>query len=542
MLEQFFQGLTEVLKPETLGIMLIGMVIGYAVGILPGLGGAVTLALMLPFTFAMTPIQAFAFLLGMLSVTATAGDITCVLFGVPGEATTAATVVDGHPMAKRGEAGRALGAVLTSSMVGALIGAFALALVVPVIRPVVLAFQSPEFFMLTVLGIAFVAALSGGAVLKGLIAGGLGFLLSMVGLDQQTGIQRATFGHLELWDGIGLVPVTIGLFGIPEVVDLAVRGTSIAGERARQLGGVLQGVLDTFRYWWLTVRSSILGAIVGVIPGLGGSVAQWLAYAHAVQTSPRVSGGRRFSEGRIEGVLGPGAANNSKEGGNLILTVAFGVPGSVSMAILLGAFLIKGLVPGPDMLDKNVVLTFSMVWTIVIANIICVAVSLLFINQLVKITYLRGSLIIPFILFLVYFGAYVEKNAVFDVGLVLLFGAIGWVMVQTSWPRPPLILGLVLGRLTERYLFLSVNRYDWDWLTRPWVILFGIAILAVIGFSIYREIRGKAGIEQEAEAAAVGGLEPTDTERYVGDGVIERAEAEPAPQSPGRESSDAPQR
>src|SRR5207249_6160778 len=180
MLDAFFQALGEVLKPETLAIMLVGMVIGYAVGILPGLGGAVTLAIMLPYTFPMTPVNAFAFLLGMLSVTATTGDITSVLFGVPGEATTAATVVDGHPMAKRGEAGRALGAVLMSSLVGALIGAFALALVVPVIRPVVLAFQSPEFFMLTLLGIAFVASLSGGQVLKGLIAGGIGFLLSMV--------------------------------------------------------------------------------------------------------------------------------------------------------------------------------------------------------------------------------------------------------------------------------------------------------------------------------------------------------------------------
>jgi len=554
MLEQFFQGLTEVLKPETLAVMLLGMAIGYAVGILPGLGGAVTLALMLPFTFTMPPINAFAFLLGMLSVTATAGDITSVLFGVPGEATTAATVVDGHPMAKRGEAGRALGAALMSSMVGALIGAFALALVIPVIRPVVLAFGSPEFFMLTLLGIAFVAALSGGQVLKGLIAGGLGFLLSMIGLDQQTGIQRATFGQLELWDGIGLVAITIGLFGIPEVVDLAVRGTSIAGERAQRLGGVMEGVRDTFRHWWLTIRSSVLGAVIGVVPGLGGAVAQWVAYAHAVQTSPRTDEhGRRFSEGRIEGVLGPGAANNSKEGGNLILTVAFGVPGSVSMAILLGAFLIKGLQPGPDMLDKNVVLTFSMVWTIVIANIVTVAISLLFINQLVKITYLRGSLVIPFILFLVYFGAYAEKNAMFDVGLVLLFGALGWVMVQTSWPRPPLILGLVLGRLTERYLFLSVNRYDWEWLARPWVIVFFVAISAVIVYSIWREVSGKKPIEAEAEASVLGALEPVsvgadgedggDGHGADGlDGVGRPPPAEPTPERVSPGPRDAPQR
>ena len=224
-----------------------------------------------------------------------------------------------------------------------------------------------------------------------------------------------------------------------------------------------------------------------MVPGLGGAVAQWIAYAHAVQTTGRPS--HPFGQGAIEGVLGPGAANNSKEGGNLILTVAFGVPGSVSMAILLGAFLIKGLVPGPDMLDKNVVLTFSVVWIIVITNIITVAISLLFINQLVKITYVRGALMIPFILFLVFFGAYAEKNALFDVGLVLIFGGLGWVMVQTDWPRPPMILGLVLGRLTERYLFLSVNRYDMEWLTRPLVIVFFVAILAVIAFSVWQQMR-----------------------------------------------------
>src|SRR5688500_12260729 len=209
MLEQFFQGLTEVLKPETLAIMMLGMAVGYAVGILPGLGGAVTLALMLPFTFTMTPINAFAFLLGMLSVTATTGDITSVLFGVPGETTTAATIVDGHPMAKKGEAGRALGAALMSSLVGAIFGALVLATAIPVVRPIVLSFGSPEFFVIAILGISFIAALSGSSRLRGLIMGGLGLLLGTVGLDPISGIQRYAFDQLFLWDGIGLVPATI---------------------------------------------------------------------------------------------------------------------------------------------------------------------------------------------------------------------------------------------------------------------------------------------------------------------------------------------
>jgi TctA family transporter len=484
MLDAFVQGFLQVFTWPAFGLLLLGMVVGFAVGILPGLGGAVTVALLLPFTFTMTPLQAFAFLLSMLSVTATAGDITSVLFGVPGEATTAATVVDGYPLARQGEAGRALGAALFSSLIGALVGAFALAALVPIVRPLVLSFGSPEFFMLTLLGITFVAALSGEEVLKGLIAGGLGFLLSMIGLDQQTGIQRATFGRLELWDGIGLVAVTIGLFAIPEMIDLATGGGSIARERTGKVGGVLQGVRDTLQHWILTLRCSLLGTAVGIVPGLGGAVSQWLAYAHAVQSSPNRE---RFGHGAIEGVIGPGAANNSKEGGNLIITVVFGVPATVSMAILLGAFLIQGITPGPDMLDpdKHLKLTFSMVWFIVITNVITVLISLLFINQLVKVTYIRGTLVIPFILFLVFFGAYAEKNTLFDIMLVLIFGALGWVMVQTNWPRPPLILGLVLGRLTERYLFLSVNRYGAEWLARPLVILFALAIIGVLAYSIW---------------------------------------------------------
>src|ERR671939_685628 len=258
MFDAFVYGLVSVFQWPAFGLMLLGLAIGFAVGILRGLGGAVTLALMLPFTFAMTPVEAFAFLLGMLSVTATTGDITSVLFGVPGEATTAATILDGYPMTKRGEAGRALGAALMSSLVAALIGAFALAAIIPIVQPLVLSLGTPEFFMLAMLGIAFVASLSGGAVRRGLIAGGLGLLLSLVGLDPQSGTQRYTFGMLYFWDGISLIPVAVGLFAIPEIVELAVKGTSIADRRVGQLGGVWQGVKDTFAYWGITVRCSLL--------------------------------------------------------------------------------------------------------------------------------------------------------------------------------------------------------------------------------------------------------------------------------------------
>ncbi len=268
MIHAFLAGFYQIFTWSTFSLMLLGVVIGFIVGILPGLGGPTTLALMLPFIVKMKAVEAFAFLLGMTAVVNTTGDITSILFGVPGEPTTAATIVDGHPMAKKGEAGRALGAVLMSSLIGAIFGGFALALAIPVVRPLVLTFGSPEFLMLALLGITFVASLSGENLLKGMIAGGLGLFLATVGLCPMTSVQRYTFGQIFLWDGIVLVPITIGFFAIPEIIDLAVQGSSIAREKVGELGGVMEGVKDTFRHWWLVIRCSAIGTCTAIIPGM----------------------------------------------------------------------------------------------------------------------------------------------------------------------------------------------------------------------------------------------------------------------------------
>jgi TctA family transporter len=495
-------GLFQVFNWSTFSLMMVGIVVGFVVGILPGLGGPTAMALMLPFIFKMSAVEAFAFLLGMTAVTATTGDITSVLFGVPGEPTTASTIVDGHAMARNGEAGRALGAVLMSSLVGAIFAAVALAIAVPIIRPLVLSFGSPEFFMLSLLGITFVASLSGEDQLKGIISGGIGLMLATIGLDPISGIQRYTFNQLFLWDGIGLVPITIGFYAIPETIELAVLGTSIATQEVQKLGGVMQGVKDTFRHWWLVIRCSALGTFTAIIPGMGAATTQWLAYAHAVQSSPNKE---RFGKGAVEGVLGPGAANNSTLGGSLITTIAFGVPASVIMAILLGAFIIQGIVPGPDMLipppKGKLDLTFSFVWVIIISNVITVAVCFLFLNPLAKITQVRGSLIIPWVLLLIYLGAFAEKNAFEDMLVVLFFGFLGWIMEKLEWPRPPVLLGLVLGPLAENRLFLSSDNYGMSWLTRPAVI--GIFIVTFIGvvYPILKKRREAKAIQSTTTSA-----------------------------------------
>jgi TctA family transporter len=363
----------------------------------------------------------------------------------------------------------------------------------------VLSFGAPELFMLAIIGIAFISSLSGQggrALLRGVLAGLLGLLVAMVGQDPQAGIQRFTFGQLYLWGGLDLVPVLVGFFAIPEIVDLAVRGTSIAeGLPEEKLGrGVWAGVRDTFRYMGLTIRCSLIGTFIGIMPGLGGGVAQWIAYGHATQSARDESERRGFGKGDIRGVLGPGAANNSKEGGSLIPTIAFGVPGSSSMAILLGAFFLQGIMPGPDMLDQHLVVTFSMVWTMVVANIITVAVSLFFLNQLAKLTLVRGSILIPFILLLAFMGAYTSNNHPGDLIVMLLFGVLGYIMILCNWPRAPLVLGFVLARIAENNFYISTIRYGAAWLTRPVVLILIVLMIVVVSYPLlrFRKQEGRA--------------------------------------------------
>jgi TctA family transporter len=496
MLDALLQGLSLVLQWNAFSLMLVGMALGFVVGLLPGIGGAATLALMLPFVFKMTPVEAFAFLLGMHSVAATTGDITSILFGVPGEGLSAATVVDGHPMAKRGEAARALGAALMSSLVGAIIGAVALAISIPIVRPLVLTFGSPELFMITVMGIACITSLSGmgtRAQMKGIAMGLLGLLLATIGQERQSGILRFDFGFIYLWEGLDLIPVLVGIFAIPEIIDLAVRRTAIAGNTPAALGsGAWEGIKDTFRHFWLVVRCSLVGVFVGILPGAGGGVAQWMAYAHAAQSAKNAAERSRFGSGDVRGVLGPGAANNSKEGGDLIPTIAFGVPGSGAMAILLGAFLIMGLHPGPDMLTKHLAVTYSMVWTLVIANAITVVICLAALPYLALVTRVRGGLILPFLILLVFVGSYTANRQIADLLVTLLFGAIGYLMVRFGWPRAPLVLGFVLGKLAETYLFISMARYGYAWLTQPLVLVLSAITVLVIVFPYVQERRHRA--------------------------------------------------
>ncbi|GAB6983780.1 tripartite tricarboxylate transporter permease [Nocardioides pyridinolyticus] len=494
MVEALGEGLAMILTPSAMAYLVLGVLIGLLVGVLPGLGGPAALSLVLPFTFGMEPAEAFALMFGLAAVITLAGDLTSILIGVPGEATSAAMVLDGYPMARKGEAGRAIGATLTACLFGAVFGLIIILLIIPVVRPLVLRLQSPELFMFTILGLSFIAVLSRGSRLKGLIAATLGLLIATVGLDPQTGITRFTFGEIGLWDGVGIVSVAMGLFAVPELLQLLLSKDEQQSRKV-DVGGARRGFGDVIRGWGLTLRCSALGAVVGIVPGLGGAVGQWVAYGHAVQSSKDKD---RFGKGAVEGVIGPAAANQSKEGGSLIPTLAFGVPGGTMMAILMGGLLIQGVIPGPKMLSEDLSLTMSFIWIILFANIVAVAICLPLAGRIGWLATARASVLVPVVTVFVYVGAFAQHRQLIDIWLMLIFGAIGVVMVACNWPRPPLILGLVLGDLSERYLFRSVAGDGWDWLTRPTVIAIAVVtVLVIMSGTVSRGGRKAAAPEME---------------------------------------------
>ena len=480
------------LEAERLAYLFAGVLIGLALGVIPGLGGIVGMALLLPFTFDMDSYSAFAFLLGMGSVTTTSDTIPAVLFGVPGTAGSAATVLDGHPLAKQGQAGRAFGAAYSASLIGGVFGALMLGVSVPILRPVMLEVGSPELLAFAVFGLCMVSALSGGSPLRGLIAAGFGLMVAFIGQDPQVGVHRWTYGWLYLWDGLSIIPITLGLFALPELADMAIARRSIAGEaKVDTRSGQWRGIKDTFRNWFLVLRCGAIGAGLGSIPGMGSAVIDWIAYGHAASTEKDAM--KTFGTGDIRGVLASEGSNNAKEGGALVPTIAFGVPGSAQMAILLGAFLIQGLVPGPDMLTTNLEVTYSMVWSVALANILGAGVCFLFSNQFARVSQVRHAIILPTILAILFVGAFQGRRDWGDLLILVAFGLLGWVMKRKGWPRPPVILGVVLGGIIERYLWISSKRYGFEW-TSNWlvVILFVIAVI-VLALPLIRDLRGEGG-------------------------------------------------
>ncbi len=460
------------LDPFHLGMLLVGVVEGIVIGLLPGMGGTASVAILLPFIYQMGPHTAMAVLVGALAVVHTSDTITAVLIGTPASSASATTVLDGHPMARQGQAARALSAAFLSSLIGGFIGVLALTISIPVARPLVLTFGSPELFMLCFLGLGFAAFLTGETPLKGLVSAALGLLVGAVGVAPSVAHYRYTFDQLYLMDGLPLVCVALGLFGVAEVVDLLAGGGKIA-ERIDLGSGWIQGVRDVIEHRWMLLRGSLIGVWTGILPGIGASAGSWMSYGHAVVVSKDRD---QFGRGDVRGIIAPEAANNAVEAGDLIPTLLFSVPGGPPSAILMGALIVFGIQPGPRMIQDHMDLLFTVIWSFALANIIGAALCLTLCKPLARLTAIRFDYLAPAILIIMIFGAYQSTRHMGDLSVMLGLGLLGWGMKRLGWARPPFLIAFVLSNPTERYLWISVNRYGVSWLTRPG----SLAILALL--------------------------------------------------------------
>lgn len=496
MIDAFLSAMTQLYAPMNLLMFTTGTVMGIFFGILPGLDGVTGLALLLPFTFMLDPDAALALILGLSAISFTAGSITSILIGAPGTSGSTATIMDGYPMAKKGLAGKAIGASITASIIGGVFGAVALSLTIPIFRPLVLMFGSAEFLAMAILGISLVAVLSGKSPLKGIVSAGVGMLLAQIGQDPILGLDRWTFGIPYLQQKISIVLVALGLFALAEILDMAIQGKQISTKQSSQ--GKWDGVRETFKQWKLTLSSSFIGAAIGFMPGLGAAVACWMAYAWAVITGKPKD---QFGKGDIRGVIAPEAANNASLGGSLIPTIAFGIPGGTLMALLLSAFWMLGLRPGPDMLTHKLDTVYLIIWTVALSNIIGGILLLKWTDQVAKIALIRMEILAPIITLVIFLGAVVTNMNISDLWAVFAFCLLGWVMKQLDWPRPPLLLGFILGPLAERFYFTSIMVFGSKWIVRP-------AVMVILGLAVFFLIVGYKTVHSGRKAQSnVGGNE-----------------------------------
>ena len=462
--------------------LLLAVPIGMIFGALPGLGGKIALIAVMPFVTGMDPMHGAVFLISLHAVVHTGAAAPTILLGIPGTGPSTAVVMDGHAMARKGDGARAITAAAVASAVGGLIGTLVLAAIVPFALGLMKLVSYPEIFLLTLFGLSFSALLSGNSMAKGLAVGCFGLVVSFVGQHQVYGTARMTMGTEVLFEGVHIVAAVLALYAIPEMLVL---GSSKSNDRtlrrqrnAKEENNQIQrGFADVVRHRWLTIRSSVLGAIVGIIPGLGGDVAAWLCYGHAAQTSKNPE---NFGKGAVEGVIGPEAANNSKEGGALVPTLFLGIPGSSGMAILLVALVPIGLSPGPGFVQNHGDLIWAMVWALAISNVVAACMLILLANGLHRLSRLRSEILVPYVFLLAMASIYISTNDWgFFVVLVAMSG-LGYALLRLSWPRAPFVIGLILGPEAEQALVKSLSLWGPDFLFRPTSVL----LMAALFFSL----------------------------------------------------------
>jgi putative tricarboxylic transport membrane protein len=482
MLDILVQAGGDVLALRTLLFLLFGVVVGLVFGVVPGLGGTTALAILLPLTFGMEVIDAFAMSGGVMGAVSMGGSISAILLNAPGTAPSAATCLDGYPLAQQGRAAEAIGAVAMASPLGGVFGMLTLLLILPLARDVVLLFGPPEFFLLAVFGLVSIAVADAANLLRGLIMAGVGLMLSFIGYDAVNGGVRFTFGSDYLWDGIPLVPALVGLFGMAEMISLLIKGGAVAADASTaRLTGVVTGLRATLRHWRVVIRGSVIGTIIGAVPGVGGTVATFIAYS---MTKNADRAPESFGTGRIEGVIAPEASNNAKDSGALLPTLAFGIPGSAEMAVFLGILVLHGMQPGPALFVDHQREIYGLVWALTLAAVLASIIGVAFVRQLAWITMVPGAILAPTVIAVSLVGTYAIESRPGDVVLAGIFGVLGYLMLRLDFPRLPLVIALVLGETAERGFHQSmiIGRGEWSvFIGSPTaVVLVGLILLSLV--------------------------------------------------------------
>lgn len=452
-MEYLMIGLTNVLTFTNLLAVGAGTAMGLFVGAMPGLSATMAIAILLPLTFNMPPATGLSMLASLYMGAMYGGSIAAILIRTPGTPSAAATVLDGYPMAQQGRAGKALGVSLFASLIGGVLSSIALLTIAPILGSVALEFGPVELFAVAVLGITIIGSLSQGSAIKGLLSGVMGLLFAMIGMDPITGSARFTFGMLNLYSGVSFTVALIGLFSIPQAIRLIEKDETVAKAINSFKDKMLPTLAEIKQIMPTILRSSVIGIFTGIIPGTGGDTACWFGYNEAKRFSKNKD---NFGKGDIEGVAAAEAANNAVVGGALIPTLTLGIPGSSATAIIMGALMVHGIMPGPTLMTEYADVTYTLIWALLISNIFMFVEGLMFTRLAINVTRVPNKVLAPIIIILCVIGSFAINNSFFDVYMMLIFGLMGYVMDKIGMPTAPMVVGLILGNMLNVSLHQSL--------------------------------------------------------------------------------------
>jgi len=490
------QGAAQLFDPVVLVLILAGAVFGIIIGALPGLTSTMGVALIVPITFGMTPVQGLS-LLGAIYCSSTyAGAISAILINIPGTPANCCTLLDGFPMTKKGQAGLAIALATVASAIGGIVSNVALLFLAPPLADLALRFGAQEYFLLALFGVSVIASLSDRNMLKGFISGTLGLFLAIVGMHPLTGDIRFTMGIPELFNGLPLVVALIGLYSIPEVISNLSESASDAGATFIEVKGVWKQMLEVFKYKMVLLRSTIIGIVVGIVPGAGSSIAGFIAYDDTKKNSKYPES---FGTGNPAGVVASETANNAVVGGSLIPSLTLGIPGNAVSAVLIGGLMIHGLKPGPALFTQNSGTIYGFILSMFIANLVFIPLGLLIARYGIKFIKTPPSVLGPLVIGLAVIGAYALNMSLVDVWIMLVIGLIGFAMKKFDVPREPLVLGLVLGTMAEGELARSMALVQGSipallssFVSRP----ISLIILVLTALSIFKGLRSQKKSKQ----------------------------------------------